>query len=172
MKKIRRQKNKLTSVKVKVNIKNEQNEIKIPSGLRLLLRKTCTAVLRTENFTDPAEVNITFVNNDKIKELNEKFRNKNKVTDVLSFPLGENGEYDTNPETGNKMLGDVVISLLKAQEQAEEFGHSFEREVSYLTAHSVLHLLGYDHMTKLDRTKMRDKEKLVMTKLGLDIDLG
>lgn len=162
----------MTNTKVKVVISNQQKEFIVPSGLRLLVRKTCTAVLRTENFKRPAEVNVTFVDNEKIKELNNKFRQKNKVTDVLSFPLGENGVYDTNPETSNKMLGDIVISLKKANEQANTFGHSFEREVSYLTAHSMLHLLGYDHIKPLDKMKMREKEKEIMKDLGLDIKIG
>ena len=81
--------------------------------------------------------------------------------------MGENGVYDTDRETGAKILGDVVISMEKARDQAELFGHSLQREVGYLTAHSVLHLLGYDHMEKLERVRMREKEELIMTKLGL-----
>ena len=95
------------------------------------------------------------------------YRNIDKETDVLSFPMGENGVYDTNPETGAQILGDVVISMEKARDQAELFGHSLQREVGYLTAHSVLHLLGYDHMEKLERVRMREKEELVMEQLGL-----
>ena len=81
--------------------------------------------------------------------------------------MGENGVYDTDMETGAKILGDVVISVEKARDQAELYGHSFQREVGYLTAHSVLHLLGYDHAEKLEKVHMREKEELVMEQLGL-----
>ena len=107
------------------------------------------------------------MSNEGIRELNRQYRNIDSATDVLSFPMGENGEYDTNLETGAKILGDVVISLEKAKEQSEAFGHSLQREVGYLTAHSVLHLLGYDHIEKLEKVRMREKEELVMERLGL-----
>ena len=81
--------------------------------------------------------------------------------------MGENGKYDTDLETGAQILGDVVISMEKVVEQAERFGHSLQREIGYLTAHSVLHLLGYDHMTNLEKVHMREKEELVMNQLGL-----
>ena len=81
--------------------------------------------------------------------------------------MGENGVYDVDMETGAKILGDVVISVEKARDQAELYGHSFQREIGYLTAHSVLHLLGYDHMEKLEKVRMREKEELVMEQLGL-----
>ena len=81
--------------------------------------------------------------------------------------MGENGVYDIDMETGAKILGDVVISVEKARDQAELYGHSFQREIGYLTAHSVLHLLGYDHVEKLEKVRMREKEELVMEQLGL-----
>ena len=106
-----------------------------------------------------------------VKEYNKEYRDIDKSTDVLSFPLGENGVYDTNPETNNKMLGDIVISLEKAQEQAEEFGHSFEREIAFLTVHSMLHLLGYDHVNGgMEQGHMREREETVLAKLGLQRD--
>lgn len=154
--------------KVKVIISNRQKEVKIPTGLRMLVRRCCIAVLQTENFPHSAEISVTFVNNEQIHELNREYRNIDRSTDVLSFPLGENGVYDSNPETGAKMLGDVVISMETALSQAEKYGHSFSREVAYLTAHSVLHLLGYDHETGgLDKVRMREKEETVMNQLGL-----
>ena len=154
--------------KVKVIISNRQKEVKIPTGLRMLVRRCCIAVLQTENFPHSAEISVTFVNDEQIHELNREYRNIDRPTDVLSFPLGENGEYDSNPETGAKMLGDVVISMETALSQAEKYGHSFSREVAYLTAHSVLHLLGYDHETGgLDKVRMREKEETVMNQLGL-----
>ena len=154
--------------KVKVIITDQQKSFKLPSGIRLLVRRACSAVLTTEGFEDFAEVNVTFVDDEEIKRLNTAFRNIEKSTDVLSFPLGENGVYDVNPENGAKMLGDIVISVDHAVQQAELYGHSLQREIAFLTVHSMLHLLGYDHVdSKLEEMKMREKQELVLTKLGL-----
>lgn len=154
--------------KVRVIIDNRQKNIKIPTGLRMLIRRCCNAVLRMEKFPNAAEISVTFVNNEQIQELNKQYRDKDVPTDVLSFPMGENGEYDENHATGAKILGDIVISMEKAVEQAERYGHSLEREVGYLTAHSMLHLLGYDHeQGGIQRVHMREKEEQVMTQLGL-----
>ena len=154
--------------KIKVLIDNKQKEVKIPTGLRLLIRRTCNAVLKMENFQGPAEVSVSFVDDKQIRELNAKFRNKDIETDVLSFPLGENGQYETNPETGAKMLGDVIISMERAVFQAERYGHTIQREVAFLPAHSVLHLLGYDHENGgIEAVKMREKEEAVLIMLGL-----
>ena len=157
----------MTDNKLRVIITNNQKTVKIPTGLRMLIRRCCHAVLQLENFNDPAEISVTFTDNAGIRKLNAQYRNIDSETDVLSFPMGENGVYDTNLETGAKILGDVVISVEKAVEQSEAFGHSLQREVGYLTAHSVLHLLGYDHMEKLEKVRMREKEELVMEQLGL-----
>lgn len=154
--------------KIKVIITNKQKDIKIPTGLRMLIRRCCNAVLKLEEFEGSVEVSVTLVNNKQIKELNSIYRNKDSVTDVLSFPMGEDGKYDVDPKTGAKILGDIVISMETAVEQAERFGHSLQREVGYLTAHSMLHLLGYDHEDNgLQRIRMREKEEMVMTQLGL-----
>ena len=154
--------------KIKVIITNKQKDIKVPTGLRMLIRRCCNAVLQMEEFPGSVEVSVTLVNNEQIRELNSKYRKKDTDTDVLSFPMGENGKYDIDPNTGAKMLGDIVISMEKAVEQAERFGHSLQREVGYLTAHSMLHLLGYDHEDNgLQRLRMREKEEKVMSQLGL-----
>ena len=153
--------------KIRVVITNKQKKVKIPTGMRMLVRRCCNAVLKLEKFEGSAEISVTFVDNEEIQKLNLQYREKDAPTDVLSFPLGENGVYDTDPTTGAKMLGDVVISMEKAIDQAELYGHSLQREVGYLTAHSVLHLLGYDHETGLERVHMREKEELVMEQLGL-----
>ena len=156
---------------VKVSISNKQKAVKIPTGIRLLVRRCCSAVLTMEDFQGAAEVSVSFVDNEQIKQLNNEFRDKNTATDVLSFPLGENGEYDTNPETGAKMLGDIVISVEHALSQANLYGHGIEREVAFLTVHSMLHLLGYDHEKGgLERTIMREKEEQVLDALGLAIN--
>lgn len=154
--------------KIRVIISNRQKQVKIPTGLRLLIRRCCHAVLQMEEFPDPAEISVTFVDNEQIHEMNLQYRDKDSATDVLSFPMGENGVYDENHETGAKILGDIVISMPKAVEQAQTYGHSLEREVGFLTAHSMLHLLGYDHEKGgLDRVRMREKEERVMQNLGL-----
>lgn len=156
---------------VKVIISNDQKETKIPSGIRLLIRRCCHAVLEEEGFMDNAEVSVRFVDNDTIHELNREYRNIDRPTDVLSFPLGENGVYDTNLDTGAKLLGDIVISVEKAIEQAEEYNHSLQREIGFLTVHSMLHLLGYDHEKGgIEEVHMREKEETVLTKIGLKRD--
>lgn len=159
----------MTKDKIRVVITNSQKKVQIPTGLRMLVRRCCTAVLKMEKFEGAAEISVTFVDNEQIKELNTQYRDKPIETDVLSFPMGSDGKYDTDPNTGAQILGDVVISMEKALEQSELYGHSFQREVGYLTAHSVLHLLGYDHMEPLEKVHMREKEELVMDMLGLEV---
>lgn len=154
--------------KIKVIIVNKQKTVKIPTGLRLLMRRCCHAVLEMENFEGSAEVEISLVDNQQIQEINREQRHIDLVTDVLSFPLGENGQYDKNPATGAFMLGEVVLSVERAIQQAEQYGHSLQREVGYLTVHSVLHLLGYDHVDGgLEAVRMREKEEAVMASVGL-----
>lgn len=157
--------------KLKVYVKNNQNEIKVPVGIRMLIRRCCQAVLTTEGFTDNAEVSVSFVSNSEIRLLNKNYRNKDRVTDVLSFPLMEENNVERNPETGYVLLGDIVISLETAVKQASNYGHSLEREIGFLTVHSMLHLLGYDHETSpLDERIMREKEESVLEKLGISRD--
>ncbi|MBQ6898429.1 MAG: rRNA maturation RNase YbeY [Clostridia bacterium] len=154
--------------KIKVIITNDQNTVKVPSGVRLLIRRCCNAVLLMEEFDESAEISVRFVDNEQIRELNNEYRDIDKATDVLSFPLGENGVYDHNPSSGAALLGDIVISMQRAMEQAEEYGHSLDREVAFLTVHSMLHLLGYDHVNGgLEALRMREKEETVLTQLGL-----
>ncbi len=154
--------------KVKVVISNEQNEIRIPTGVRLLVRRCCTAVLVQEEFEGAAEVSVTFVDDETIHQLNKQYRNIDRATDVLSFPLGENGVYDINNDTGAKLLGDIVISIPHAVDQADRYGHTLQREIGFLTVHSMLHLLGYDHVNGgMESVRMREKEETVLTKLGL-----
>lgn len=114
-----------------------------------------------------AEISISFVCTEEIKELNNMYRNKDSVTDVLSFPQFESVD-DIDFEDEVICLGDVVICPDIALIQAEEFGHSPEREFVYLAVHSVLHLLGYDHMEEEDKEIMRRKEEAVMMKMGLE----
>ena len=152
----------------KVLITNQQKKVKIPSGLRILIRRSCNAVLEFEGFEQPAEISVTFVDNAEIQTLNAQYRGKDMPTDVLSFPLGEDGKYDVDQDTGACLLGDIVISMEKAMEQAELYGHPLQREVAFLTVHSMLHLLGYDHeQGGLAAVKMREKEEAVLIQRGL-----
>ena len=154
--------------RVKVIISNNQKKVKIPTGIRLLIRRCCHAVLEMEEFDGNAEVSVSFVDNEQIHELNKLHRNIDRETDVLSFPLGENGEYDINHDTGAKLLGDIVISAEKAVEQAELYNHPLQREIGFLTVHSMLHLLGYDHEDGgIEAVDMREKEEQVLTQIGL-----
>ncbi len=156
---------------VKVKIVDKQKKVKLPTGTRLLIRKSCIATLKAEGFNQPAEVDVSIVTDEDIKELNAQFRQIDAATDVLSFPLGENGEYDKNPETGAMMLGDIVISVEHAMHQADLYGHGIEREIAFLTVHSMLHLLGYDHVNGgLEQTIMREKEESILESLGLAIN--
>ena len=117
-------------------------------------------------------MSLTFVDKDEIRRLNKEYREIDKVTDVLSFPIYENEDFiyqeeENLDETIPLMLGDIVICIDVAKEQAQEYGHSLEREVTYLACHSILHLLGYDHMDEDDKEIMRSKEKIIMKKLGV-----
>ncbi len=154
--------------KVKVIISNDQKAVKIPTGIRLLVRRCCNAVLTYEQFGESAEISVMFVDNARIRELNREFRKLDQSTDVLSFPLGENGEYDVNKDTGARVLGDIIISVETAVKQAADYGHSLQREIAFLTVHSMLHLLGYDHTDGgLQTVHMREKEEMVLTNMGL-----
>ena len=114
-----------------------------------------------------AEVDVSLVNNEQIHQINLEQRDVDMPTDVLSFPLGENGAYEKNPATGAYMLGDIVLSLERAASQAEEFGHSVRREYAFLIAHSVLHLTGYDHMEEEERMVMEQKQRDIMERLNI-----
>lgn len=154
--------------KIKVIIDDRQKTVKIPTGTRMLVRRCCNAVLRNEKFEGSAEISVSFVDNEEIHSINKQHRNIDAPTDVLSFPLGENGEYDINNDTGAKMLGDIIISVETALAQSKEYGHTFQREMAFLTVHSMLHLLGYDHVNGgLEAVRMREKEEYVLTQIGL-----
>lgn len=153
-----------------LSMSNQQKILKLPHGLRTLVRRCCCAVLKNEGFTETAEVSVTFVDNDTIRELNRLHRDIDSPTDVLSFPLGEAGVYDINPDNGAKLLGDIVISVPRALEQAQEYDHPFTREIGFLTVHSMLHLLGYDHIEEPDGNIMRQQEKIILAGLDLNRD--
>ncbi len=155
---------------VKVSIFDKQKDLKLPTGIRLLVRRACNATLVFENFDGAAEIDVTFVNDEQIREINKTHRNIDSSTDVLSFPLGANGQYDINHETGAYMLGDIVLSVEHAFAQAELYGHTIQREIAFLTVHSMLHLLGYDHENGgLEEATMFEKQEEILKELGLAI---
>lgn len=114
-----------------------------------------------------AEVSITLTDNPHIHEINREYRNVDRPTDVISFALNEGDEPEIEGEIPVNMLGDIIISVEKAIEQAKEYGHSTRRELAFLTVHGMLHLLGYDHIEEADRVEMHKEEDFVMTKLGI-----
>ena len=146
------------------------NTTKKDLNLEKDLEKVIGEVLKIEKVDEKkCEISISFVDEKKIRDLNKDFRQTDRVTDVLSFPIEDffNEDRKTLLEKPYLMLGDVVICTDVARKQAKELGHSFEREIMYLTCHSILHLLGYDHMEDDDKKIMRSKEKQVMKNLGV-----
>ena len=153
-------------------------EVENEDEVRALVEKCARNVLSRENVDFPAEIDITVVDADTIREMNAEYRSKDSVTDVLSFPMYEfyNGEpreeLDEEPDTGCVMLGDMILCYTRACEQAKEFGHSAARECGYLTTHSMLHLLGYDHERNDEDTRLRrSKEEEYMNAIGLTRDV-
>jgi len=149
-------------------------EVDVPEGLEEQLSTVIAAALSAEQVEVPCEVNVLVTDDEAIHQINLDMRNVDRPTDVLSFPMfeltpGEKpGEEDADPATGLVPLGDMVLSLERAQAQAEEFGHSVEREICYLAVHSVLHLLGYDHMDEGEmKAQMRGREEAILGTLGI-----
>ncbi|MBT2690461.1 rRNA maturation RNase YbeY [Bacillus sp. ISL-47] len=116
-----------------------------------------------------SEVSITFVTNDRIQEINREYRDKDRPTDVISFAMEELGEGEVELVGADmpRVLGDIIISVAKAKEQAEEYGHSFMRELGFLAVHGFLHLLGYDHENHEDEEKMFSRQKDILDEFGL-----
>lgn len=160
---------------VKIDFENEQELLPITYSLKMLIRRAVEATLAYEQYENPIEVSVTFTDNAKIRKLNKKFRNLDRATDVLSFPLfdytGEEEEPPVDELVG--MLGDIVISLEQAKKQGEEYGHGFEREAAFLCVHSMLHLLGYDHETSPEDEKdMRRRQSEILDGMGLSVGTG
>lgn len=156
-----------------VYFENEQEAIAVTYKLKMLVRRAIEATLDFEGYQNPCEASVTFTDDRAIRELNRKFRGIDRSTDVLSFPLFDYEGTSEEPPVDELlgMLGDVVISLETAARQAEEFGHSFAREVAFLTVHSMLHLLGYDHETgEEDEREMREKQTAIMEQMGLSVN--
>lgn len=139
----------------------------VTEEMRNAMERAAARCLELEGIDrDRCEISVTFVSGEEIRKLNRQYRGIDRVTDVLSFPQFE--DFGDLPEEAELCLGDVVICKERAQEQAEEFGHSFQRELLYLFTHSVLHLVGYDHMEESDKREMREREEEVMTYLGIE----
>jgi probable rRNA maturation factor len=153
---------------VDLYINNEQTKVDT-SELEALVRKVLETGLKVLAVKDPVEISVTFVDNETIRTLNRDYRGVDQVTDVLSFAQEEGAEF-IQLQGAPRMLGDIIIALERAVEQSNEYNHSLEREVGYLTAHGLLHLLGYDHQTEEERHKMRELEELVMVELNLTRD--
>ena len=154
------------TVRATVFTRNDQALVPVTPALRALVRRAIKATLAYENFEAKAEVSVTFTDNEGIHALNLAHRGVDRPTDVLSFPLFDGEEYDTDGDA--VLLGDIVLSLERAGEQALAYRHSFEREVAFLTVHSTLHLLGYDHETsKEDEEEMFARQDAILTGMGL-----
>jgi probable rRNA maturation factor len=150
-----------------------QNEQDITYKLKMLLRRAIEATLAYEHYNNDVQVSVTLTDDAGIHELNARFRGVDAPTDVLSFPLFDfEGDTDEPPiDEMENMLGDIVLNLDRAHAQADEFGHSFEREAAFLTVHSMLHLLGYDHETsEQDDEDMRARQRDIMQAMGLAVE--
>lgn len=150
---------------------NDQDKEIVTYFLKILMRRAIEASLDYEGFANDAQVSVTFTDNEGIRALNAQYRDIDKATDVLSFPMIDFEGIDGTPfDDPEMMLGDIVISLERAREQAEEFGHSFERETAFLCVHSMLHLLGYDHVNGGDEeADMRRRQSEILENMGLGI---
>lgn len=159
---------------------NRQDKIEVTNDLIEKIKKVTELALIEEKVTVLNQISLLFVDNNEIKEINNETRGIDKVTDVLSFPMleFENGKvykeqylnysFDETYLDGEELvLGDIVLSLERALEQSEEYNHSFEREVCYLTVHSILHLLGYDHMEDKEKEIMREREEYILSRLEI-----
>lgn len=139
-----------------------------------LVEKLLQHAAQEEGVEAESEVSVTFVDNEAIHEINRQYRDKDQPTDVISFAMEELGEGEVQiiGEGIPRVLGDIIISTDRTKEQAEEYGHSFERELGFLAVHGFLHLLGYDHMTEADEKEMFGKQDAILASFGLSRDNG
>lgn len=160
---------------MRVSIRNEQKKLKVTKEMRDIVKCAVKHSLDFMEMGDRFEISVMFVDDEEIHTLNKLHRNIDRSTDVLSFPMYEYDEegniieeFSDFNKNGELLLGDIVISLEHAAAQAEEYGHSFERELGFLTVHSMLHLFGYDHMTKEDEKEMFSYQEEILHKAGLE----
>lgn len=158
-----------------VLIENLQNNINVSDDILNLINKAAKLCLKNEGFEVPCEINILLVNDEEIRKINLEHRKIDKATDVLSFPMvdmiegkiqSDIGDYDLDENA--ILLGDIVISMETAFRQSQEYEHSFERELAFLTTHGVFHLLGYDHMTNEQEKCMLERQEIVLSQMGLE----
>ncbi len=163
-----------------IYVDNRQEKMEVSDEFTNHLEKVIEFALKEEGVNISSEISLLFVDNEEIREINNETRNIDRVTDVLSFPMldypekkvfkevyTENDFSEADFDGDDLVLGDVVLSLERALEQSKEYNHSYEREASYLVVHSVLHLLGYDHMEEEDKVKMRKREEEILTALDI-----
>lgn len=160
---------------VELIISNEQDKVEFTEELESAVKSVCEAVLAEEECDFDAEISLTLTDDESIREINREHRGIDKPTDVLSFPMlefdGDSYDAEEEPDSGLVVLGDIVISMERAAAQAEEYGHSLKRETAFLTAHSMLHLLGYDHVDDEEGERvMREKQDKILN--GLNITRG
>ncbi|MEA4816364.1 MAG: rRNA maturation RNase YbeY [Lachnospiraceae bacterium] len=144
------------------------NRTEEPADYADIIEAVLKTGLKSEGFGEDVEISLSFVTNDEIRDINKEFRKIDAATDVLSFPqidFGKNEPIGKN-EDGEAILGDIIISLEKAKEQAFVYGHSIEREIAFLSVHSLLHLLGYDHISEKEELAMRQKQKKILEEAG------
>lgn len=156
-----------------VLIDNRQELIAVDDKLEAYVERVVNGVLEFEECEDEYEVSISFVDNEEIRSLNKEYRDIDAATDVLSFPMmefedGEGEEEDAEYIEEELALGDIVISMERAKEQAEDYGHSFQRELAFLLVHGMLHLLGYDHEDEADEKLMLKKQDEILNDLGIE----
>ncbi|MCK1982119.1 MULTISPECIES: rRNA maturation RNase YbeY [Peribacillus] len=150
-----------------IDFMDETNEV--TEEAQHLVESILQFAARKENIEKDTELSVTFVDNDRIREINKEYRNKDSATDVISFALEEMGEDEVEIVGAEmpRMLGDIIISIERTKEQAEEYGHSFDRELGFLALHGFLHLLGFDHMNEEDEKVMFTKQKEILEEYGL-----
>lgn len=152
-------------MKHRIYLSNQQKQMKVTATERKWIKDAIAAALAYEQFSTMAEVSVTLVDNAQIHEMNKEYRQVDRPTDVLSFPIFDEEGLEDN---GASVLGDIVLSLEQAAIQAEQYGHSLQREICFLCVHSVLHLLGYDHETgEEDEKEMFARQEEIMTQMGL-----
>ena len=166
-----KQNGKENTMKLTVYYENQQKDQKITYKLKMLIRRAIAETLVYEQYQNDVEVSVTFTDDEGIRKLNSQYRQIDAPTDVLSFPLFdyENNCGEPPIDEMENMLGDIVLNLNRAKQQAEEYGHSLERETAFLTVHSMLHLLGYDHEVTDEEEEMRSRQRAIMAQLGLTV---
>ncbi|WP_418627526.1 rRNA maturation RNase YbeY [Anaerosinus sp.] len=152
---------------MEIVLENFPQEVQVTVAMEEIVKKVLNKVAELYGLEEDAEVGVTLTDNEYIKELNTKYRNKECSTDVLSFALNEGEEPEIVDGPSVNLIGDIIISVETAQMQAEEYGHSLERELAFLTVHGMMHLLGYDHIEEEDRIEMRKEEEYVLGELGI-----